>query len=380
MLESSTGAAGGSKQASTAEEPAKTPSLAPVPSPNPVASTSSQPLINVGLKNEDDINGDKITESKQPSKKRRLPSIVAGRELSENPEELVIGEGKAIKKFKILHNAAPPFIYCEILPNVLSGKSTSGNEVQVSKVEFTIKPLTGTPFKVLVPQHGCLFDLYDAIFVSIQVPWERQLLSADGVVLPIGEAAMLSSPLPNSREINLAVRMSSGMESFPLNPDMSLYDFEDIDEEYEEYEEVIEFVEDGTQEIIVNLENLEEASKQLQSLVLEKIANVKIECVESSIADIVPPLSSSFDSSTTCTLLSNPPQSGEVVPKRLQGPAVCHFCRMKCRPALQFTCKCGQLFCHLHRYHDQHRCSIDIASIDRAGLSKTNPKVVKDRL
>ena len=44
-----------------------------------------------------------------------------------------------------------------------------------------------------------------------------------------------------------------------------------------------------------------------------------------------------------------------------------------------FECRCGQVFCGLHRYADAHACSFDYASHGRAILEKANVKVAGDK-
>ncbi len=41
-----------------------------------------------------------------------------------------------------------------------------------------------------------------------------------------------------------------------------------------------------------------------------------------------------------------------------------------------FECRCGFVFCGAHRYPDQHACTFDFKSHDKAILEKLNPKVV----
>jgi hypothetical protein len=172
------------------------------------------------------------------------------------------------------------------------------------------------------------------------------------------------------------------METAPLNPDLAFSDLEaEMEDEYDEevLEETDDELEEETHEIVVSLDNLEEASKKLQSLALENISSVRIECREIVDMELLPSI---LETKAPIQITPTAPEARQDsgISKKLSGPAICHICRVKCRPALQFTCKCEKIFCHLHRYHDQHHCPIDIASIDRAGLSKANPRIVKDRL
>ena len=44
-----------------------------------------------------------------------------------------------------------------------------------------------------------------------------------------------------------------------------------------------------------------------------------------------------------------------------------------------FECRCGQVFCGLHRYADAHACSFDYATHGRAILAKANTRVAGDK-
>lgn len=58
----------------------------------------------------------------------------------------------------------------------------------------------------------------------------------------------------------------------------------------------------------------------------------------------------------------------------------CAKCRLRCRPALRFICKCGLTFCQTHRYPDQHACTFDHRAAGVASLEASNPKIVKDKV
>ncbi|MCO5583767.1 hypothetical protein L7F22_037681 [Adiantum nelumboides] len=45
-----------------------------------------------------------------------------------------------------------------------------------------------------------------------------------------------------------------------------------------------------------------------------------------------------------------------------------------------FKCRCGGLFCSLHRYNDKHNCSFDYRSAAREAISKANPVVKADKI
>jgi hypothetical protein len=47
---------------------------------------------------------------------------------------------------------------------------------------------------------------------------------------------------------------------------------------------------------------------------------------------------------------------------------------------LGFDCRCGGLFCSLHRYSDKHACSFDYRELGAAEIRKSNPVVVADKV
>lgn len=58
----------------------------------------------------------------------------------------------------------------------------------------------------------------------------------------------------------------------------------------------------------------------------------------------------------------------------------CEKCRVRCRPALRFICKCHKTFCQSHRYPDQHDCTYDHRADGIATIQANNPKIVKDKV
>lgn len=45
-----------------------------------------------------------------------------------------------------------------------------------------------------------------------------------------------------------------------------------------------------------------------------------------------------------------------------------------------FYCRCGKLFCGLHRYSDQHQCDFDYKADAQAKIRKENPVVVGEKI
>ena len=48
--------------------------------------------------------------------------------------------------------------------------------------------------------------------------------------------------------------------------------------------------------------------------------------------------------------------------------------------SLGFECRCGNVYCGLHRYSDKHDCSFDYKADGRAKISKDNPVVVGSKI
>ncbi|XP_075885460.1 AN1-type zinc finger protein 5-like [Nelusetta ayraudi] len=57
----------------------------------------------------------------------------------------------------------------------------------------------------------------------------------------------------------------------------------------------------------------------------------------------------------------------------------CFMCRKKVG-LTGFDCRCGNLFCGLHRYSDQHRCPYDYKAEAADKIRKENPVVVADKI
>eukprot|EP00897_Mesotaenium_endlicherianum_P005916 jgi/Mesen1/5352/ME000267S04494 len=45
-----------------------------------------------------------------------------------------------------------------------------------------------------------------------------------------------------------------------------------------------------------------------------------------------------------------------------------------------FKCRCGYIFCSIHRYSDKHGCTFDYKTAGRSAIAKANPTVVARKL
>lgn len=68
-------------------------------------------------------------------------------------------------------------------------------------------------------------------------------------------------------------------------------------------------------------------------------------------------------------------QSSPSKPKKRK----CGVCKKKIG-LTGFTCRCGGLYCPIHRYGDKHNCQYDYATEERNKLRKDNPVVQDDKI
>ncbi|XP_052174123.1 zinc finger A20 and AN1 domain-containing stress-associated protein 8-like [Diospyros lotus] len=61
------------------------------------------------------------------------------------------------------------------------------------------------------------------------------------------------------------------------------------------------------------------------------------------------------------------------------GPNRCSTCRKRVG-LTGFNCRCGNLFCAVHRYSDKHDCPFDYRTAARDAIAKANPVVKAEKL
>jgi recombinational DNA repair protein (RecF pathway) len=57
----------------------------------------------------------------------------------------------------------------------------------------------------------------------------------------------------------------------------------------------------------------------------------------------------------------------------------CKSCNKKVG-LLGFNCRCGDMFCGMHRYPEEHACKVNLMEIGRKILEKKNPLCIADKL
>lgn len=58
----------------------------------------------------------------------------------------------------------------------------------------------------------------------------------------------------------------------------------------------------------------------------------------------------------------------------------CHLCKKRLKLASDYLCRCGNVFCVVHRFYDQHSCTYDYKNEEKKRLEKENPRVVKEKM
>ncbi|XP_037548338.1 AN1-type zinc finger protein 5 [Nematolebias whitei] len=115
-------------------------------------------------------------------------------------------------------------------------------------------------------------------------------------------------------------------------------------------------------------------TKQMTEMSLsseEKLASSKV--------DVTDPVVSLLQTGSVCQPSTagsedvGPPEAPK--PKRNR----CFMCRKKIG-LTGFDCRCGNLFCGIHRYSDEHNCPYDYKSDAAAKIRKENPMVVAEKI
>lgn len=95
--------------------------------------------------------------------------------------------------------------------------------------------------------------------------------------------------------------------------------------------------------------------------------DVQVSSVEPKSVSVEPSFSFGFGSG----------ESSEAKPK--EGPNRCTSCNKRVG-LTGFNCRCGNLFCAVHRYSDKHGCPFDYRTAARDAIAKANPVVKAEKL
>jgi len=72
-------------------------------------------------------------------------------------------------------------------------------------------------------------------------------------------------------------------------------------------------------------------------------------------------------------------EAAAVIPKAKEGPNRCATCRKRVG-LTGFNCRCGNMYCSVHRYSDKHDCQFDYRTAARDAIAKANPVVKAEKL
>ncbi|XP_062223812.1 zinc finger A20 and AN1 domain-containing stress-associated protein 8-like [Phragmites australis] len=72
-------------------------------------------------------------------------------------------------------------------------------------------------------------------------------------------------------------------------------------------------------------------------------------------------------------------EAAAVNPKGKEGPNRCTTCRKRVG-LTGFNCRCGNMYCAVHRYSDKHDCQFDYQTAARNAIAKANPVVKAEKL
>ena len=82
---------------------------------------------------------------------------------------------------------------------------------------------------------------------------------------------------------------------------------------------------------------------------------------------------------STCTATCSDPNTVTMSEQLQPKPNRCGCCNKKIGLS-GFKCRCGGVFCALHRYNDKHECTFDYKAAGREVITKANPLIKADKI
>jgi len=113
--------------------------------------------------------------------------------------------------------------------------------------------------------------------------------------------------------------------------------------------------------------NPEEVEASLAEVAVAPVAEVKAEAIEED----QPSSSSTTDGATAAVTIEKEEEPKETKKKKNR----CFSCKKKLG-LTGFSCRCGGLFCAVHRYSDKHDCNFDYKAMGEKEISEANPLIV----
>lgn len=129
---------------------------------------------------------------------------------------------------------------------------------------------------------------------------------------------------------------------------------------------------------ILKQEQAKLAASSIENIVNGSSSNSDKEPVAVSNVNLqVKPVETKAISSIPVASPSGLAESQDAKPK--QGPNRCTTCKKRLG-LTGFNCRCGNLFCSVHRYSDKHECPFDYRTAGRDAIAKANPVVKAEKL
>jgi len=119
----------------------------------------------------------------------------------------------------------------------------------------------------------------------------------------------------------------------------------------------------------------------LANLTLEQKAETETEVLEAAAAAKVesePHPSSSTDGASAAPVVEEKKEEEEKKDAKKKKNR-CFSCKKKLG-LTGFSCRCGGLYCAVHRYTDKHECSFDYKAMGEREISEANPVIVAAKL
>ncbi|KAL6557478.1 Zinc finger A20 and AN1 domain-containing stress-associated protein 8 [Orobanche minor] len=129
-------------------------------------------------------------------------------------------------------------------------------------------------------------------------------------------------------------------------------------------------------DIILKQEQAEFAASSIQSIVNGSSSSVE---KDSDVAVVDKAKAVSLEVVTASAQTLSAPQVSEKNDEVKEGPKRCGTCRKRVG-LTGFTCRCGSVFCAVHRYSDKHECSFDYRTAGQEAIAKANPVVKAEKL
>ncbi|KAL7083558.1 hypothetical protein ACP275_14G171400 [Erythranthe tilingii] len=132
-------------------------------------------------------------------------------------------------------------------------------------------------------------------------------------------------------------------------------------------------------DVVLKQERAELAASSFQSIINGSSKNGAkvLDAAASVIAEANAISSDSIEASRRTS--SESPAIGVSDEANKQGPKRCGACNKRVG-LTGFNCRCGSMFCGVHRYSDKHDCPFDYHAAGQEAIAKANPVVKAEKL